>query len=61
MTKYLNPQELAAMLGVDVSTIYGWTSSKKIPYLKISRLVRFRPEEIEKWIKEREIPAQDFS
>lgn len=61
MTKYLKPQELAAMLGVDVSTIYGWTSAKKIPYLKISRLVRFRPEEIEKWIKEREIPVQDFS
>jgi len=57
LQKYLSPQELAEMLRVDITTVYGWTSDRKIPFIKIGRLVRFDFIKIEKWLKERAIPS----
>ena len=60
--KYLSPQELAGMLSVSVTTIYGWTSSRTIPFLKIGRLVRFEGSRISSWLKQKSIPSVgDFS
>jgi len=53
--KYLSPQELATMLGVSKLTVYGWTSRQQIPFYRIGRLVRFRPEEVERWLTERKV------
>ena len=53
----LSPQELAEMLRVDITTVYGWTSDRKIPFIKIGRLVRFDPLKIDKWLKERAVPC----
>jgi len=53
LKKYLSPQELAYVVGVDITTVYGWTSDRQIPFIKIGRLVRFDPLKIEKWLKER--------
>ncbi len=55
--KYLSPKELADMLRVAVTTVYGWTSDRQIPFLKIGRLVRFDLIKIDKWLKEKTIPS----
>ncbi len=53
MTKLLTPDEVASMLQVEKSTIYAWTHTKQIPYLKVGRLVRFEPQTIQEWLTER--------
>ena len=53
MEQLLNIQELAVLLGVEVSTIYSWTCRRSIPYLKIGKLLRFRVSDVELWIEEK--------
>jgi excisionase family DNA binding protein len=53
--KYLSPMELSLMLGVSITTIYGWTSDRTIPFLKIGRLVRFDYSKINNWLKQKSI------
>lgn len=50
MTKLLTPQQVADQLGVKLATIYCWTHLRKIPHVKLGRLLRFRESEIEQWI-----------
>jgi len=51
--KLLNAQEIADHLGVQKSTVYQWTHQGYIPYVKIGKLVRFKTEDVEKWIKKK--------
>ncbi len=52
MTKrYLSPKELSEYLGISLQTIYEWTSQRKIPFVKLSRLVKFDVAEIDAWMK----------
>jgi len=53
--KYLSPVELSKMLGVSVFTVYGWTSDRTIPFLRLGRLVRFDVAKIEKWLKQKSV------
>lgn len=39
-------EELAALLQVPVKTIYYWVHRKQIPYIKMGRHLRFKPEEV---------------
>jgi len=57
LPKYLTPQELSKMLGVSVFTVYGWTSSRVIPFVKLGRLVRFEGSKITAWLKQKQIPC----
>jgi len=49
--KFLNIKELSEYLGVTVNTLYAWVNQRKIPYLKMGRLVRFDREKVEKWVE----------
>lgn len=49
--KLLNIDRLAEYLNVNRNTIYAWISQKKIPYIKLGRLVRFRLNDILKWVQ----------
>lgn len=51
MRKKIDIQELSEMLGVSVNTIYSWISQRKIPYIKVGRLVRFDVDKVEKWLE----------
>lgn len=42
--------DLAEHLQASKKTIYEWVHLKKIPFLKVGSLLRFRPSEIEKWL-----------
>ena len=53
--RYLSPQELSQYLNLSIQTIYEWTSQKKIPYIKLGRLVKFDQQEIDEWVKMQKI------
>lgn len=55
MEKLLKPEEVAEMLGIQLSTVYNWTHKgkrghSKIPYIKVGACLRFRQSDIEKWL-----------
>lgn len=45
----LTVAEVAALLRVEVSTIYVWTSKRKIPFRKVGGRLRFDRDEILRW------------
>ncbi len=53
--RFIGIKECAEYLGVTVGTLYTWICYRKIPYVKIGRLVKFDLQKIEQWIKEREV------
>jgi excisionase family DNA binding protein len=49
--QYLDITALAEQLRIKRSTLYAWAEQGTIPYLKLGRLVRFDPDEIEAWLE----------
>jgi len=49
----LGTKEAAELLGISRHTLYEWIVRRKIPHLKVGRLVKFRREDLESWLKER--------
>ena len=50
---YLTKKQIAEKIGVSVATINNYMKAG-LPYYKIgTRIVRFKLDEVEKWIKER--------
>lgn len=60
MEKYLTIEEVCDILQVKKHYIYGLTSQKRIPFIKIGRFLRFRREEIEEWLKEHARKPEDI-
>jgi excisionase family DNA binding protein len=40
---------LEALTSIKVATLRKYVAMRKIPFVKVGRLVRFRPSDIEKW------------
>lgn len=59
--KLIGITEVAEHLGVEKSTIYGWVHTREIPYYKVGRLVKFKPEEIEQWLVQRKVHMIDYN
>ena len=53
--RYVGVKELALYLGIKVSTVYAWTSMRKIPFYKVGRLPRFDLVEISAWMQEQKV------
>jgi excisionase family DNA binding protein len=51
MKQYLNIAALAERLLVKHSTLYAWAEQGTIPHVKLGRLLRFDPDEIEAWLQ----------
>ena len=50
---FLKKKEVAERYGISVSSVNNYMS-QGMPYYKIgSKLVRFNPEDVEKWLKEK--------
>lgn len=55
-SKLLKPEEVAEILGVDVSMLAKWRSSKKeLDFVKVGRWVRYDPEVVRNYIAEKTV------
>ena len=50
-------QEAAAYLGIAVWTLRHWVSERKIPYVKMGSLVRFRQRDLDEFIAQNLVKA----
>jgi excisionase family DNA binding protein len=55
MAHLIDAEQLSQRLGVKEGTIYDWVRRGKIPCLRLERLIRFDPEEINLWLAERKV------
>ncbi|WKZ17751.1 MAG: helix-turn-helix domain-containing protein [Candidatus Jettenia sp. CY-1] len=46
----MDMNQAAAYLNIKVSTLYGMTMKRKIPYIKVGKLNRFRRLDLDIWI-----------
>jgi len=51
----LTIQQAAQITGISITTLYKWVSHRKIPYIKMGRLVKFDPLKLEEWIKQQTV------
>lgn len=50
MNEFLNANEAADFLGLSKSTIYSWVATKRLPFHRLGRALRFRKSELEAWL-----------
>jgi len=53
--RYIGIDDLAQYIGLPKGTLYVWVCQRKIPYLKMGRLLRFDLREIDNWMKDKKI------
>ena len=56
-TSLIDVPELAAELGVKISYVRRLVHERRIPYVKVGRLVRFDPIEVNAWLAEGRVDA----
>lgn len=49
--KLVDISEFSEKLNIKKKTIYDWVHKGLIPYIKLGRLVRFDPDDIDRWLK----------
>ena len=54
---FVSIQELSQWLNIPVPTLYDWVHRKRIPFIKLGRLLRFDREAIRKWIFEKSVES----
>lgn len=52
MQRLVSVKEAAAYTGLSPHTIYTMVSQRRIPFVKVGRLVKFDLDLLEKWIKQ---------
>jgi len=56
----LTIRDVSERLRIKRSTLYAWAEQGCIPHLKLGRLIRFDPDEIESWLQtHRQDPAPE--
>jgi excisionase family DNA binding protein len=48
-------QDAATYTGLSIHTVYTMVSHRRIPYVKVGRLVKFDLELLDKWIKQQTV------
>ena len=57
MSKLLTMVEASEYLGVSKLTLYGWVSARKVSFVKVGRLVKFKQEHLDRWIDQHTVKA----
>lgn len=57
--RFIGVKDLSEYLSISRHTVYYWVQIRKIPYVKMGKIVRFDLREIEAWIKERKVKVID--
>ena len=55
MYKLLTIDEASEYLGISKLTLYGWMSARKLGFIKVGRLVKFKQEHLDRWIDQHTI------
>jgi len=55
----LTTEQTATLLGIKAWTLRSWVSQRKIPYVKLGRLVRFDEEAILAFVKDNVIERRE--
>jgi excisionase family DNA binding protein len=58
MYKLLTMDEASEYLGISKLTLYGWVSARKIRFVKIGRLVKFKQRDLDQWIEQHTVMAR---
>lgn len=58
LPEIMNASEVAKYLGLEEKTIRNWTSSKKIPVIKLGGTVRYRKTDIDKFLEQNTVAAK---
>jgi excisionase family DNA binding protein len=53
--RYLSIAEVSEYLGLTKGTLYVFCHRRRIPYLKLGKLLKFDIIEIEKWLKDKRV------
>ena len=53
--RWLSVGEIAAYLGIKQDTVYKWIKRRELPAHKAGRLWRFRTDEVDNWIRDRNV------
>lgn len=53
--RYIGINELSEYISMSKNTIYSWIWLRKIPYVKMGKIVRFDLKEIDTWLQTRRI------
>ncbi|MFA5459796.1 MAG: helix-turn-helix domain-containing protein [Candidatus Paceibacterota bacterium] len=56
----LSTTETAELLGISKNTLYEWIIQKKIPHFKVGRLVKFKREDLEDWLKKKKMEDKEI-
>lgn len=56
--RLLKPAEVAALLGMRLSTVYGWAYQRRLATVKLGRTLRFRLSEVERFVRQNERRAR---
>ena len=51
-------QDAAKFLAVSTSTLYGWVWQRRIPFVKVGRVLRFEQSELQKFIQSNRFPVR---
>ena len=60
MEKLLSPEQVCEMLQVKRSTIYSWVFTRKIPFVKLNGVLRFKEKAINKWVEGQAEEIKEF-
>ena len=58
MRKLLTMNEASEYLGISKLTLYGWVSERKLGFIKVGRLVKFKQEHLDRWIDQHTVKAR---
>ena len=53
----LTTEEFAAALGLSSKTVRQWTWMRRIPFVRVGRAIRFRPETVDEIVNRGSVPA----
>ena len=56
----LSSEEAADFLGISINSSYEWVSQKRVPYMKVGGLLKFKTEHLEKWLEKRLQKEQSY-
>ncbi|MFX1238437.1 MAG: helix-turn-helix domain-containing protein [Promethearchaeota archaeon] len=54
MENLLDIKEVSAKLMIKESTLRAWVFQRRIPFIRLGRLVRFKEAELVNWIRDKE-------